>query len=47
MIFFLISKTNRELFDIVKELFQYFLEQMNMFSLVVEARDKRVFCFCS
>jgi len=37
--FFFLSTTNRELNDIVRGLFQYFPEQMNMFSLIVEARE--------
>ncbi len=37
--FFFLSTTNRELNDIVNELFRYSHEQMNRFSLIVEARE--------
>jgi hypothetical protein len=39
LVFFFRSITNRELNDIVNELFRYFPEQMNRFSLIVEARE--------
>ncbi len=38
--FFFVPITNRELNDIVNELFRYFPEQMNRFSLIVEAREQ-------